>query len=193
MSRASLPLVIAALVISLVLPADAPAGVAIHLKNGMTMTADSCEESGGTLTCYKMGGAFLLNRSDVEKLSERKTAVEDEPAAAEAAPGAAPDKVEPAKDDDQKKELTPEEQFNQIRQRKMELQDEGKKLAQDREKLREDVKQSPDWMTTDQFEALSKRNKEMDERLKKYNEEVKRLNEEETKIIGTQPQQQKRE
>jgi len=78
-------------------------------------------------------------------------------------------------------------ELQQIRERKTELQADRERLVKDRQQLQDDAKNAPDWMATDRYEALSRRNAEIEERVKRFNEEIRLLDEEEKKIVGAKP------
>lgn len=173
---------------SVVLPLSlAFAEVKIELKNGRTIIADFCEESGGVLSCSKMGGMFDIDMKDIAHVGKISGGKGE-------ANGEAPD--EPTSQEGQtggKRELKdgaagdvaggPERTIEEIRKRKSEIAPERENLLKEREKLQEDLKKAPDWMPVNQYEELQKRNAELDEKIKKYNEEVGRLNREEKNIV----------
>ena len=73
--------------------------------------------------------------------------------------------------------------LEEITQKKKELFSERVKLVKEREQLDEDLKKAPDWMPTNQYEELNKRNDQFKEKMKLFNEEAGRLNEEEKRIV----------
>ncbi len=168
------------------LPSAAFSDVRIYLRNGATITADGCEESGGALACFRAGGVFELDKKEVERVQE----------IAGSANGPAPElpanAAQEKKTGEKEAALTPKQQFDQIQQQKMELQKEREKLLREREQIQADLKKAPDWMPDKQFDELKKRNTELDEKVKKFNEEAKRLDAEEKKIPGVQPKQEKK-
>ncbi len=187
-----------AVVCSWVLPSGAFSDVRIYLKNGSTITADGCEESGGALVCYRAGGAFELEKNEVERVREIAGSADSGSTPEPPGNGTTQDKSGPGKGDAADKPagkgaaMTPQQEFDQIQQKKVEMQKEREKLAQEREKLQGELKKAPDWMPDKQFDELKKRNTELDEKVKKFNEEVKRLDAEEKKIPGVQPKQEKK-
>lgn len=176
--------VIAAFVLT---PCISSAGVSIELKNGNEILADECRESDDRLICYKMGGAFEIEKQDIRSINRTKkepTYEPEKPAAGQTDTGEAqekPQKGDSPKDTDSELKA----RLDLITQRKRELQSERGNLADEREKLNKDVKDAPDWMATDRFEDLQKRMSALDEKIKTFNAEVNQLNQEEKTIIDS--------
>lgn len=164
--------------------------VKIELRNGSSITADECRESGAGLLCSKMGGTFEIEKRDIVRIRTVKGGRSEDNGAVTPEAGAADtEKAEtgnagkiPAGDSDSKGAAA--NRLEEIRQRKQELNNERGKLIKDREQLQIDIKNAPDWMPAAQHDELNKRNSDLDERIKKFNAEVKELNNEERKISG---------
>jgi hypothetical protein len=169
----------------LAVPSFSSAAVRIELKNGQTIVADECRESGRSLQCYKMGGTFAIEKGDiasVKRTSENGTSEEETfpsvrkepvPAAGGADHGAEP--KNPATDTRAK--------LDRITAQKRALLPQREKLVKERERLQEEVKEAPAWMTVDRFDALKKKISALDEKIKSFNEEVRKLNGEEKAIL----------
>ncbi|MDA8432271.1 MAG: hypothetical protein M0Z60_04825 [Nitrospiraceae bacterium] len=173
------------------LPAIAFAGVKVELKNGRTIIADFCEETGAVLTCSKMGGSFEIEKKDIVRTREISGGGEYEgaPEAPSSPHAAEPELRAPEKG--AQKEASPGEgtgRLEEIRKQKAAVAPEREKLLKEREKLQEELKTAPDWMPTKQYEELQKKNAELDKKIKKYNEEVGGLNREEKAITGKDEQ-----
>ncbi len=176
--------VLIALAFALV-PSLSRAGVSIELKNGNTISADECRESNGRLVCYKMGGTFEIEKQDIASVRRSKgesmSGEEEQPPATQENTGEGkgkPDKGALTKDP----AVEGKARLDRITQRKRELQPEREKLISEREKLNQELKSSPDWMTVDKFQDLKKRMSALDERINAFNDEVTRLNKEEKTI-----------
>jgi hypothetical protein len=175
------------------MPSLSYSDVKVTLNNGREIVADTCEEEGGQLVCTKMGGTFNIEKKDVGSIREIKSRG-NEPSSVEPA---SPPPAEPGKKtDDTPGEDSPDKikpsageqsgamkRLEEITQKKKELSSERVKLVKEREQLDEDLKKAPDWMPTDQYEELNKRNDQFKEKMKLFNEEAGRLNEEEKRIV----------
>ncbi len=175
------------------IPAISSADVKITLVSGREIIADSCEEEGGHLICTKMGGTFDIEKKDVASMREIKGRG-DEPPPAEppSPPPAEPEKKSDGTPGESRpdKEKSPAggesgamKRLNDIAEKKRELSSERDKLVKEREQLEEDLKKAPDWMNTNQYEALTKRTEQLTEKIKLFNEETVRLKEEENQIV----------
>ena len=177
------------------LPSLTFAGVKIELKNGRTITADSCEDAGGVFTCSKMGGTFDIEKKDIVKISEISGGSEDYDAVPEG-----PDTLQQT--DQEKKDGAKKDDGDQMREvpggggapnadsraadrrrRRAELSAEYGTLMKEREQLQEDLKKAPDWLPVNRYQDLQKRNAELNVKIRKYTEEVDRLNREEKNIV----------
>jgi len=167
--------------------------VKVTLTNGREIIADTCEEEGGQLVCTKMGGTFNIEKKDVGSIREIKSGGNG-PSSVEPAspPPAEPEKktddTQGGKRLDKEKPSAGEQsgvmkRLEEITQKKKELFSERVKLVKEREQLDEDLKKAPDWMPTNQYEELNKRNDQFKEKMKLFNEEAGRLNEEEKRIV----------
>ncbi len=182
--RVSCALIAAAVAL---VPSLSAAGVRIELKNGSEISADECRESDGRFVCYKMGGTFELEKQDVASMKRTKgepaTGQEERsPATQEKDTGNVEKKNgKGAASKDPVAEGNA--RLDRINQRKRELQPERDRLINEREKVNQDLKNAPDWMTVDRFNDLQKRMSALDEKIKAFNDEVTRLNQEEKTII----------
>ena len=170
--------------------------VQVLLKNGRDIIADSCQEEDGKFICYKAGGSFEVEKEAVAAIkgitSRRRedglseTSVPEpenkkQPSENTASPPEGDKKAE-----DEKPFKTGEDskaRIESIAKRKSELGLERENLVRDRQRLQDDVKNKPDWMTVKEFDDINKRISELDERINRFNEEVNRLNQEEKRII----------
>ncbi len=177
----------------LLLVATSPSysGMAIELSNGATITADGCRDAGSSLLCSKMGGEFEIEKKDIVRImkTEGDGAEGDGGGTAEGVTGdsektGAGGGGEAAGKTSGDATSASAKRLEEIRQRKIELQKERDKLAEERQRLQKDVDKAADWMPSDQFDELSRRNSELDTRIKAFNEEVRKLNEEERAIVG---------
>ena len=138
-------------------------------------------------SCYKMGGSFEIDKRDVlsiKNISARQAPVsaagssmsqhpgksDSSVVAGEKADGALP----AGKTPDAASPSNPSDSFAQKR---LSLQNERESLLRERQEIQDAVKDSPDWMSEQQFNALTRRNAELDARIKKFNEEANRLSE----------------
>jgi chromosome segregation ATPase len=181
-------LLVLAVIAASVFPSPSPAAVRIELKNGGTIIADECRESDGKLLCYKMGGAFEIEKRDIASMKgiSAKESIEEE----EASPSVQPEAKEGAAETDKGSVVEhpgaeANKRLEQITERKRALQPEREKLVRERENLQEEVKKAPDWMTTDQYDNLKKKISALDEKIKGFNDEVKQLNQEEKTILDS--------
>jgi chromosome segregation ATPase len=168
-----------------ILPSPSTAAVSIELKNGGTIIADECREADGKLLCYKMGGTFEIEKQDVA--STKKISATENIEEQEASPSVQPETtVEPAKPNGNagadNTAAETQKRLEQITERKRALLPEREKLIKEREHLQEEVKKAPDWMTTDRYNDLKKKNADIDKRIKSFNDAVKKLNQEEKTI-----------
>lgn len=175
------------------MPALSSADVKVTLTNGREIVADACEEEVGRFICTKMGGTFDIEKKDVANIREIRSGGYEPP------PGepASPPPTEPGKKADDapgenraEKEKSPAEgqsgamkRLEDIAQRKRELSSERDKLVKERGQLEEDLKKAPDWMPTNKYEELTKRNDQLAEKIKLFNEEAVKLKEEEKQIV----------
>ncbi len=176
------------------LPVLAYPDVRVKMTNGREIIADTCEQEGSRLVCTKMGGTFDIDKKDVISVKEIKGMRQESLPSEKAAPSAEPEKKmdNTSADKSQGKvmEIPPPgsqseamKRLEEIAQRKRELSSEREKLVKEREQLDEDFKKAPDWMTTDKYEDLNKRNAQLTEKIKLFNEEAGRLNDEEKRIV----------
>ncbi len=179
----------------LFLPSLVFAGVKIELKNGRTIIADSCEDTGASLACSKMGGTFDIEKKDIEKIREVSGGSTDDevaPDGTDATQETGQGKKEPdGRDNGDRTKGAPAGagvtgdagRLEEIKKRKLEMAPERERLLKERQELQEDMKKAPDWMPVNQYEELQKRNAELDEKIKKFNEEVGGLDRQEKNII----------
>lgn len=192
MMKKALPsggLVVLASVFLSAFPGYSSGEVQINLRNDSSIIADECREETDRLVCYKMGGTFEIEKRDVlsmKNISGRRAPVPDaggsdaestgrsdssvkaEDKAGDALPaGKVPDTAKPSDPLAQKRQL---------------LQEERERLLKERQKIQDDIKNAPDWMSEKQFNELNRRNAELDAGIKKFNEEAGRLSEQ-----GKQP------
>jgi hypothetical protein len=180
----------ASIILLLVSAAPSFSEVRIELRNGRSVTADYCNVSGKSLLCYKMGGSFEIDRSDVASIKTIEGAGGGEEEGAPPVAGAdegvkkedAGNKAEVPADDAAGARKSSSTRLEEIRQRKAELAKEREKLVKERLNLQEDMKKAPDWMLPERYDELNKRNADIDARIKKFNEEVTELSNEENKI-----------
>ncbi len=173
------------------MPAISSADVKITLVSGREIIADSCEEEGGHLICTKMGGTFDIEKKDVAGMREIKSRGDEPPPAEQSSPPPEQEKkTDGAPGTGPEKENSPAggksgamKRLNDIAERKKELSSERDKVVKEREQLEADLNKAPDWMNTNQFEALSKRNDQLGEKIKQFNEEAVKLKEEEQQIV----------
>ena len=177
------------------LPSLTFAGVKIELKNGRTITADSCEDAGGVFMCSRMGGTFDIEKKDIVKISEKTGGSEDYdavPDGADTLQQADQEKKDGGKKDDgdQMKEAPTgggapnvDSRAADRRRRRAELSAEYEALMKEREQLQEDLKKAPDWLPVNRYQDLQRRNAELNVKIRKYTEEVDRLNREEKNIV----------
>jgi hypothetical protein len=163
--------------------------VRVELKNGSSITADDCRESGTNLLCSTMGGTFEIEKRDIVRIRTVKGGGADDSEVGTPETGAADaketDTLNAGKtpvDDSSDRRKAAAKRLEEIQKRQSELNSEREKLIKDREKLQEDLTHAPDWMPDKQHDELQKRNSDLDERLKRFNEEVKELNNEGKKI-----------
>lgn len=186
---------LAAIIISVLVgvPVLAYPDVIVKMRNGREIIADSCEEEGTRLVCTKMGGTFDIEKKDVVSVKGIKaTHRESAPAEKAASPAEPEKKMENAPADKGPDEVMQSpypggqsaamKRLEDISQRKKELLSEREKIVKEREQLGEDLNKAPDWMPTNQFDELNKRNAQLGEKIKLFNEEVGRLNDEERRI-----------
>lgn len=164
--------------------------VKIILKNGMTMTAEICTDEADRLICSKLGGTFELMKKEVESVREIKSDSQDRVEIQDSVPSKTGQAEVRDGNGGQAEDsravdatATLRTRFDQITGRKKELIKERDALQKDRQKVREDVKNAPDWMPEARFDELTKKNAEIDERINRFNEEVKKLNREEGQIL----------
>jgi predicted transcriptional regulator len=173
------------------MPSLSYSDVKVTLTNGREIIADTCETEGSQVVCTKMGGTFDIEKKDVRSVREIKSggneSFSEEPAASgepqkktdEAPGGNRTDKEKPAAVG----QAEGMKRLEEITQKKRELLSERDKLVKEREQLDADLKKSPDWMSTDKYEELNKRNEQFKEKMKLFNEEAGRLNEEEKQVV----------
>ncbi|MBI5101667.1 MAG: hypothetical protein HZB33_07540 [Nitrospirae bacterium] len=163
------------------------ADVKVQLRNGGSITADDCREESDRFVCFKMGGAFEIDRKDVVSIknvgagapSGRDTEpAENRQAADGAGPGGGAKKTDPGKE---AKTADPSSEKDPLVARAAELRDERERLIREKQQLDEDIKNAPVWMPVNQFDSLQKRSAEMEEKIKKFNEEIQKLKEESSK------------
>lgn len=175
------------LVLSVTLPSAAFSDVRIVLKNGRSVTAESCREKAGEWLCSRGGGFFSIEKRDIAEIKEIRG--EDDygelPVRRPEAEGVTGDTQVEKNGGEQdvgapRRDL--ENRLEEITRRKKELKEERAKLVKDRQKLKAELAKAPDWMTAKQFADLSGRVAGLNNKLKQFNEEVSRLNIEEKKI-----------
>lgn len=173
----------------LALPAVVFADVRIVLKNGRSITAESCVEKSSAFVCSIGGGSFSIDKGDVAGIrgissagssAEGKTVIE-RPSDQGKKPGKA---LEGKKIGHEKgsAEKDLRKRLGEIRQRKMELKGERAKLLKERRQLKADLDKAPDWMTEKRFHELSGRRADLDKKIKGFNKEVSVLDKEEKKV-----------
>jgi len=176
----------------LVLPVvRSQADVRVELKNGGSITADSCRESDGRLVCTRMGGFFEIEKADIAGIREIRGGSSEY--SVEPSPDISGTDTKPARtgnagnvtsDSPESREKAAFRRLEEIKRRKLELKNQREKLLAEREQLQADLKKAPDWMTVKQFDELTKRNADIDGRIKGFNEEVTALDQEENKVLG---------
>jgi chromosome segregation ATPase len=170
-----------------VLPSPSAAAVRIELKNGGTIIADECREADGKMLCYKMGGTFEIEKQDIASM--RKTAAGEAIEEQGASPGQPETKEEESKTGEDAGAGHPaaeaRKRLREITERKRALLPEREKLFKERERLQKEVKEAPDWMTTDRYGDLEKKISALDERIKSFNGEVQKLNQEEKRLLDS--------
>lgn len=161
--------------------------VQINLKNETSIRADECREENDRLVCFKMGGSFELEKRDVLSVQNRsgrsapvpdtdRSAAEipteaDSPAkAGERTDGTLPAGTGPTSAD-------PAASSDTLAQKRLSLQAERESLLRERQKIRDDIKNAPDWMPENQYNELNRRNTELDTRIRRFNEEAGKLSE----------------
>jgi hypothetical protein len=166
-------------------PSFSTAAVRIELKNGGTIIADECRESGVKFLCYKMGGTFEIEKQDVASMKESPAKATGE--GEETSPSTRPEVKEGAGKGTSVEQRGSEarKRLEQIAKRKRALQPEREKLVRERGDLQEEVKKAPDWMTVDKFNDLQKKISALDEKIKGFNDEAKQLNQEEKTILDS--------
>jgi hypothetical protein len=175
------------------MPSLSYSDVKVTLTNGREIVADTCEDEGGQLVCTKMGGTFNIEKKDVGSIRQIKSRGSETPSAEPASP---PPTEPEKKTDDAPGDNRPDKEglsagaeagamkrLEEIMQRKRELSSGREMLLKEREQLVEDLKKAPDWMPTDKYADMNKRNDELTEKIKLFNEEAGRLNEEEKRIV----------
>jgi hypothetical protein len=176
--------------VCVMLPAPGFCDVKIMLKNGRSVAAESCEDRGGRLTCFRAGGSFSIEK---EEIAEIKGIPSEGSAPADGSFIQRPSEESPSgeaaegKKDGIQSAAGPgkglEKKLGETTQRKKQLKEERARLLREREQLKADLGKAPDWMTQKQFAELSGRITDLDKRIQKFNGEVTRLDMEERKII----------
>ena len=163
--------------------------VRVDLRNGRSITADDCRESGTSLLCSKMGGTFEIDKMDIVRIrtvkgggSDDNGAVAPENGSAEGGTEETGDAGKASEDGSGSGRKAAAKRLEEIRQRKSELKNEREKLSKEREQLQSDIRNAPDWMTVKQYNEINKRNSDIEGRIKSFNEEVRGLDEEEKGI-----------
>lgn len=160
------------------LPGYSFSEVQISLKNEASVIADECREETDRLVCFKMGGTFEIEKRDVlsmKNIPVRRSPVPDTRGpdavsgisvplvkAGDKADGALPAGEAP----DSANSAAP------FAQNRLALQAERESLLRERQQIQDDIKSAPDWMSTKQFNELTRRNAELDARIKRFNEEA---------------------
>ncbi len=188
---------------AVLLPCVAFSGVKIEMKNGRTIIADLCEEAGGVFTCSRMGGTFNIDKKDVANIWNIADGNGESLGGGTAGEAALPEGAQKSQTEGKMEGVgemidAPSEgrvpnagsRAADIRKRKADIAPERDKLLKEREQLQEDLNRAPDWMTTQRYEELQRRNTELDEKIKKYNEEVDRLNREDKRPAGEPAKEQ---
>ncbi len=170
-----------------VLPSPSTAAVRVELRNGRTIIAEECREADGALKCFRMGGSFVIEKSDIASVTETSGSGTPEE---ETFPSAQTEMKDGAAGSDktagsEKPAAEARARLDRLTARKRELLPEREKLVGERERLREEVKKAPDWMTADKYTDLKKRLSSLDERIKGFNDKVKELNKEEKTILDS--------
>jgi hypothetical protein len=174
--------------VCLMLPAAVFSDVKIVLKNGRSISAESCQEKAGEFVCSRGGGFFSIEKSDIAEIKgiPRGSSDYGETAIRRPSGEGVKDESHVEKNGGEQNagalRADLEKRLGEITQRKKELKKERAKLVADRQKLKAELAKTPDWMTTKQFADLSGRVTDLDNRLKRFNEEVSRLNIEEKNI-----------
>ncbi len=180
--------------------------IEVSLKNGGTIIADGCMETGDMLVCSKLGGFFEIKRNDI---SDYKEITAKQPAiqAARADYSGpvhrdsgedgifASDATDPARGgpDYTRQDDAPavehgnrtlaDKKLDRITRKKMELTSVRKKLMKEREQLHKDVKNAVVIKTGKQLREILKRISDLDARTAEFNREIDKLNKEEQAII----------
>ncbi|MBI5846963.1 MAG: hypothetical protein HZB31_03290 [Nitrospirae bacterium] len=174
------------------------AGVKITLKNGRTITAESCRDMKGKLLCDLEGGTFEIDRQEIVSMQDTKVLrqtpaeVSDEPKPAGS--GKLPENEKPLPSDKPVVKgsegkvvtgLTPDQisRLDQINEKKAALKPERERLDKEREQLNEDVKNLGLIRRQSQLDEIRGRMADLDARIKGFNDEAAKLNEEERAII----------
>jgi hypothetical protein len=174
------------LFLSSAFPSLASAGVRLQLKTGGEITADTCRESAGKFICSKLGGLFEIEKKDVVSIDKDSKGPDQAEKPDERSETAARQNKKPGGGVEENsnggkvnEKTAAEKRLGEIQQRKSELAKESAALAQERESLKGQIKNAPDWMPENQYNDLQKKVSDFDARLKKFNEEAKQLNQEE--------------
>lgn len=180
--------------------------IEISLKNGGTIIADGCRETGDRLICSKLGGFFEIEKNDIsgyKEITAKHPAIHEAPADSSVpAPGDsgedgifATDATDPAEGgpDYTRQDDAPtvehgnrkwaDKNLDRITRKKLELTAVRKKLMKEREQLRKDVKNAGVIKTGKQLREILKRISDLDARAAKFNKEIDKLNKEEQSII----------
>jgi hypothetical protein len=163
--------------------------VRVDLRNGRSITADDCRESGTSLLCSKMGGTFEIDKRDIVRISTVKGegsddngAVTPETGSAEGGTAETGNAEKTSQDGSGSRRKAAAKRLEEIRQRKSELKNEREKLSREREQLQSDIKNAPDWMPVKQYDEINRKNSDIERRIKSFNEEVRGLDAEEKGI-----------
>lgn len=178
-------------ILCLMLPATVFSDVKILLKNGRSITAESCKEKDGELLCFKAGGSFSITKAEIEGIKGAPAGASDlsdkttiESPSGEGVPAGGPGaKKEGVRKKTEAPQNALQKRLGEINARKRELRKEGAKLEKEREQLKSDLSKAPDWMTEKRFAALSARVADVNKKIKSYNEEITRLDAEGNKIV----------
>lgn len=180
---------ILSLMLVLAVPEKSFGGVKITLKNESEMVAEECQDQGDRFTCFTMGGSFELLKKDIASMkkvtvkSQELSDPEPQDKKMSSPAGKTSGKGDvPGKNGTDKAEGAASLQKNDpAAQKAAEFQAERERLRKEKQQVQEEIRNAPAWMPASQFDALGRRNAELDQKIKKFNEDVTRALEEEKK------------
>jgi hypothetical protein len=181
-----------ALALLILTPALSSAGVKVTLKNGRTVYANWCKETGGKLFCDVAGGTFEIDRKDIVGMMDTTSQASEPASLQEPAAAAGEKQPKPVLKQGEVtivRGLTPEQikRLDQINERKAVLQPERDKLIKERDQLHEDVKNMGVVRYQSQIDSVKQRIADIEARIIAFNDEVKKLNEEESRLLTGSP------